>query len=498
MINIKLIFLFKIYIYKMENYPKPMTKQCMQIIIDQMEHAFYNIKDKNGNAGIGFFCYIKNKSKNIPVLIINNYKIDEEYNNEINIISNNNLKTIKIGEKYRNKEYNISIIEIKENINNDYYFLEIDDKSFKNESEIDLYKESIYIINTNDANNVLVSYGIINDLNKKEIVYSSNITKNSLIFNLSNNKILGIGGINIKYYNKGLTFKFIINEFINKEEINILIDIQKEEINRDIYFLDNFSEEKLFFNNNHLKELNEINTELCVNNKLCKFKKYFKPEKEGKYNIKLKFNNSLTDCSYMFAGCNNIINIDFTTFSTKNINNMEYMFCGCKFKSINLFSFDTQNVINMNHMFYDCSNLNELDLSSFDTRKVLNMDKMFGNCSNLKCINLSFFDVKNNRNYKDIFYGCNNLKKSIERFIPFRVCFRKSRGELILIISFYLDDKVKDIIEKYRDLSKDYDIEKKFIFNARALPFSTSISAVEAGLYDCCNIFVIKCKGIKA
>ena len=486
----------------MENYPKPMTKQCMQIIIDQMEHAFYNIKDKNGNAGIGFFCYIKNKSKNIPVLIINNYKIDEEYNNEINIISNNNLKTIKIGEKYRNKEYNISIIEIKENINNDYYFLEIDDKSFKNESEIDLYKESIYIINTNDANNVLVSYGIINDLNKKEIVYSSNITKNSLIFNLSNNKILGIGGINIKYYNKGrLTFKFILNEFINKDEINILIDIQREEINKDIYFLDNFLEEKLFFNNNHLKELNEINTELYINNKLCKFKKYFKPEKEGKYNIKLKFNNSLTDCSYMFAGCNNIINIDFTTFSTKNINNMEYMFCGCKFKSINLFSFDTQNVINMNHMFYDCSNLNELDLSSFDTRKVLNMDKMFGNCSNLNCINLCFFDVKNNRNYKDIFYGCNNLKKSIERFIPFTVFFRRSsqfgRDDLILI-SFYPDDKVKDIIEKYRDLSKDYDIEKKFIFNARALPFSTSISAVEAGLYDCCNIFVFKCKGIKA
>ena len=202
----------------------------------------------------------------------------------------------------------------------------------------------------------------------------------------------------------------------------------------------------------------------------------------------------------MFAGCNNIINIDFTTFSTKNINNMEYMFCGCKLKSINLFSFDTQNVINMNYMFYDCSNLNELDLSSFDTRKVLNMNKMFGNCSNLKCINLSFFDVKNNRIYKDIFYGCNNLKKSIERFIPFTVFFRRSsqfgRDDLILI-SFYPDDKVKDIIEKYRDLSEDYDIEKKFIFNARALPFSTSISAVEAGFYDCCNIFVVKTKPVK-
>ena len=57
------------------------------------------------------------------------------------------------------------------------------------------------------------------------------------------------------------------------------------------------------------KELNNINTELYINDIKKGYKKYFIPEKEGEYNIKLKFNINLTDCSYMFAGCEKIINI---------------------------------------------------------------------------------------------------------------------------------------------------------------------------------------------
>ena len=55
----------------------------------------------------------------------------------------------------------------------------------------------------------------------------------------------------------------------------------------------------------------------------------------------------------MFAGCKNIINIDFISFDTKKVTNMEYMFSGC-------------------------SNLTELDLSNFDTSNVINMEGMFG------------------------------------------------------------------------------------------------------------------------
>ena len=99
-------------------------------------------------------------------------------------------------------------------------------------------------------------------------------------------------------------FKFIINEFINEykiskhsssdnawNEIDILIHIKESDINKEIYFLDN---DEIFNkgNNSHnnLKELNELNTELYINDIKQKYKKYFIPDKKGIYRIKIKFN----------------------------------------------------------------------------------------------------------------------------------------------------------------------------------------------------------------
>ena len=43
---------------------------------------------------------------------------------------------------------------------------------------------------------------------------------------------------------------------------------------------------------NNLKELNTGNVDLYINGIKFKFKKYFIPEKEGEYSIKLKFKNN--------------------------------------------------------------------------------------------------------------------------------------------------------------------------------------------------------------
>ena len=150
------------------------------------------------------------------------------------------------------------------------------------------------------------------------------------------------------------------NEYQN--EIDIIIKIEKNKINNKIYFLDNDD------SNNHLdeikhfhdglKELNDKNTELYINNKTYKYKKYFIPKKEGEYKIKIKFNINLTNCSNMFRQYENIINIDFISFNTKLITNMKYMFYYCKnLKNINLSFFDTQNVKDMSWMFTFCKNL---------------------------------------------------------------------------------------------------------------------------------------------
>ena len=76
-------------------------------------------------------------------------------------------------------------------------------------------------------------------------------------------------------------------------EIKISVKINKDDINKDIYFLDNTNgtyDDRLEHYNDNLKVLNESNTELYINDKKSKYKKYFKPDKEGIYIIKLKFN----------------------------------------------------------------------------------------------------------------------------------------------------------------------------------------------------------------
>ena len=78
-----------------------------------------------------------------------------------------------------------------------------------------------------------------------------------------------------------------------------------------------------------LKELNEFNTHIYINNKKYKYKTNHKFRKKGEYIIKLKIKALLKDCNFMFSGCKNIIDLDLSSFDTKNVINMEYMFLGC-------------------------------------------------------------------------------------------------------------------------------------------------------------------------
>ena len=51
------------------------------------------------------------------------------------------------------------------------------------------------------------------------------------------------------------------------------------------------------------------------------------------------------------------------------------------------------------------------------------------------------------------------------------------------------DEKVSDIIQRYREKSGDYDENRKFVFNAKNL--LKSLTAAEVGLNNSANIFVI-------
>ena len=158
-------------------------------------------------------------------------------------------------------------------------------------------------------------------------------------------------------------------------------------------------------------EINELNTNIYINHKKKKSMKYFTPEKEGIYEIKLIFYFSIKDCSGMFNHCYSLQSVDFSSFNTKNVTNMANIFlCCCGLESINFSSFDTGNVSDMHNFFYGCYNLKSVDLSSYDTKNVKSMEYMFEGCRNLKTIDLSSFNTKNVISLSGMFSNCINLE----------------------------------------------------------------------------------------
>ena len=257
------------------------------------------------------------------------------------------------------------------------------------------------------------SKGILNIISKAEL--SNNPDLNDLIRRLL-----------IKDPKERLTWdEYFIHPFFKKNQIIIKLKVTDfDKINNefaDIYFLE---KEQFIQNNNikefrgkneELKELNEINTKLFINNVQCPFKKCFKPTEKGEYVIKIIFIKKIQNLSYLFRGCQNIISIDLSSFDTSECTNMKYMFGKCFIlKEINLSNLNTSNVIDMSYMFNKCKKLENIEFpNSFNIQKVEDMSFMFDQCFSLSSIKFpSSFSKNNLKNICYLFAKCYKLTKA--------------------------------------------------------------------------------------
>ena len=215
---------------------------------------------------------------------------------------------------------------------------------------------------------------------------------------------------------------------IRKNKIYLILEVNENDINKDIYFLDNsFFNQKKALKKPHsfLSELNDSNVKVYINEKkINKYQKYFRPEAE----VKLKFcqnmfefcknikqiylsgfdTSKVVDMSYMFKDCDKLEQLNLSYFSTEKVNNMDYMFYNCNsLKRLNLLFFDTKNVIQTENMFSKCNNLEDLDLSLFNTENITNMKNMFSDCFHLNNLDLTSFNTKNVTDMSGMFLNCN-------------------------------------------------------------------------------------------
>ena len=108
---------------QLKDCPQPISLESTENIINQMKNNICKIIIRENINGTGFFCKIPILDNNIllPVLITNNHLITKEIletEKIIKILLNNDeeKKVIRIENriKYTNEEYDITIIEIKE------------------------------------------------------------------------------------------------------------------------------------------------------------------------------------------------------------------------------------------------------------------------------------------------------------------------------------------------------------------------------------------------
>ena len=213
-----------------------MTFEFMQIAMEQMKKCVCKIKLKD-IQGTGFFSKIPfpDINKRLPVIITNNHIINEELLNTkgskiiIDIKEEDSLKEISLDNRitFTNREYDITLIEIKEtdNINN---YLELDDiiidDILNNNNKNMVYVDNeVYIIGYPEGK-LSISSGQVNDIfeDKKYIFLHQCRTKvgsaGSPILNISNNKVIGVHHsalLNFKNKNGKATFlNYPIKEFI--------------------------------------------------------------------------------------------------------------------------------------------------------------------------------------------------------------------------------------------------------------------------------------------
>ena len=486
----------------LEGLPLPATIEKTKIILDQMQNSICKIITKNGK-GTGFFCKVPFKKKKITVLITSNHLINEKMiqkKSEINLFINDDKKekSIELDENrriYTNKEYNITIIEIKRKKDKIYDFLELDDNIFRGTPII--FNETGYIIQYPTIlteQKAAVSYGIIKEIEENDIIHfccTQSGSSGAPILNLSSNKVIGIHRESSMtlHCNKGTFLKNPISGFLNrvsllndadfddddgddededyerekeKEKenekdrdkkiikdtkknetkdnkkkgknagkieknntnkknkgeggggIKLKIKIEKADVNKEIYFLDNthiFDENLIKHYHDYLGELNDSNVDLFINDEKHKYQKFFIFEKAGTYNIRLNFKETIEDCSYMFCNCDHLINVDLSSFKTDNVRDMTRMFYNCSnLAEIDLSSFETDNVTSMYSMFDQCFNLTDINLSSFNTSNVEDFSRMFNGCKKIKTLDLSSFDSSSVINASCMLNDCQNLK----------------------------------------------------------------------------------------
>ena len=163
----------------------------------------------------------------------------------------------------------------------------------------------------------------------------------------------------------------------------------------------------------------------------------------------------------------------------------------------NIQKYRANNNINNNMINNNMINNNMMGIGMMSSNNMMNNDinNMMNNFNNMNNL------INNNINNINPMMG--NLNMNMNQYINFpkfiTVIFREAgeigdnySNKIPIMMDVKEDEKISDIIQKYRQKSSNYDINLKFIWNAKDL--NHSLTVAEAGLTNTSNIFVVKAR----
>ena len=183
--------------------------------------------------------------------------------------------------------------------------------------------------------------------------------------------------------------------------------------------------------------------------------------------VKLIEKNNITDMSYMFYGCKNLISIrNIANWDTINVTNMKSMFHFCKnLKSLdNISELRVDNITDFSYMFYGCNSLTNLeDISKWNIYKATNISYLFFDCISLnKLPDITKFNLKYIVHKKCIFSNIFLLYIKSKNIIKEVFSFLSEKHILNLIIyKKHLQKMFGFDIKDYKKISGKYKIVEK-------------------------------------
>ena len=237
-----------------------LVKRC-----EKKLNATCKILNTNGTSkGTGFFCEIKLNNKLKKVLFTNNHVLNN-YNSDIKIEYDRDIIKLKKENRffYTNEDLDYSCIEILDSDNFNNYFKV--DKNINNYYPEEEYKyDQLVIIQYPGGNIPEFGEGYINTINKESIIYSimseCGSSGSPICLDTRNLKVIGIHRGKADNENKNLKRGIFMKE--------IIIDIEKQILNKNDNTYNNCNEQKKTFikNYNKYKSNNEGKNKKNINN----------------------------------------------------------------------------------------------------------------------------------------------------------------------------------------------------------------------------------------